>query len=166
MEAFSSRCLSCGSALLVSDTEIRCNRSDIEAHPSGVWRFGAFLPEIPERYIVTLGEGATPLLPARRLGEELGLNDLWIKDETRNPTGSFIDRGSTVLVSLAKQRGVESISCTTTGNLGASLSAYCAKAGIDIETRIHPNTDHGKMYQMIAYGARVEILPISENEIV
>lgn len=159
-DALDAKCARCGSALLVSDAELRTSidRSDVEAHPPGVWRFRAFLPEIAERHIVTLGEGATPLLPARRLGDELGFDDLWIKDETRNPTGSFIDRGSTVLASLARERRIESISCTTTGNLGASLAAYCAKAGIDIETRIHPNTDHGKLYQMIAYGARVEIL--------
>jgi len=156
-----ARCARCGSALLLApNSEIRegINRSDIEAQPPGLWRFRAFLPKVAEEHTVTLGEGATPLLQARRLGDELGFSNLWIKDESRNPTGSFIDRGSTVLVSLAKERRVEGISCTTTGNLGASLAAYCAKAGIDIETRIHPNTDHGKLYQMIAYGARVEII--------
>ncbi len=84
------------------------------------------------------------------------LSNLLIKDETRNPTGSFIDRGSTVLASLAKERGIKSCFCVTTGNLGASLAAYCAKAGIGAEIRIRPNTDRGKLYQMIAYGARIE----------
>ncbi|MDV3243811.1 MAG: pyridoxal-phosphate dependent enzyme [Nitrososphaerales archaeon] len=105
---------------------------------------------------MSLGEGGTPLLKAERLGKELGLDHLLLKDETRNPTGSFIDRGSTVLVSLAGEKGVKTISCTTTGNLGASLAAYCAKAGIDAEVRIQLHTDRGKLYQMIAYGARVE----------
>ncbi|HZW55988.1 MAG TPA: pyridoxal-phosphate dependent enzyme [Nitrososphaerales archaeon] len=107
---------------------------------------------------MSLGEGATPLIHAKRLGAALGFNNLWLKDESRNPTGSFIDRGSTVLVSLAKERGVGNIACTTTGNLGALLAAYCAKAGMGIETRIPPNTDHRKLYQTIAYGARVEII--------
>lgn len=105
---------------------------------------------------VSLGEGATPLVPARRLGRELGFDNLLIKDETRNPTGSFIDRGSTVLVSLAKERGVRACFCVTTGNLGASLAAYCAKGGLHAEIRIQQNTDRGKLYQMIAYGAQVE----------
>ena len=164
-EDLDARCTRCGSALMLvvsqPDSEIKrpANRSDIESLTPGVWRFRAFLPEIAnEMHVVTLGEGATPLVRARRLGMELGFDDLWIKDESRNPTGSFIDRGSTILMSLAKERGVESISCTTTGNLGASLAAYCAKSGISLEVRIHPNIDRGKLYQMIAYGASVEIL--------
>lgn len=96
-------------------------------------------------------------MSASRLGKELGLDRLLIKDETRNPTGSFIDRGSTVLVSLARERGVKACSCLTTGNLGASLAAYCAKAGISARIAIHANADRGKLYQMIAYGAQVEV---------
>ncbi len=103
-----------------------------------------------------MGEGGTPLLQAANLGSEVGLGGLLLKDETRNPTGSFIDRGSTVLASLAKERGVETCTCVTTGNLGASIAAYCAKAGIVSEIVIRPGTDRGKLYQMIAYGARVE----------
>jgi threonine synthase len=106
--------------------------------------------------LVTLGEGGTPLLRAARLGTELALDHLLIKDESRNPTGSFMDRGSTVLASLAKERGIKTCSCVTTGNLGASLAAYCAKAGIGAEIIIRPSTDRGKLYQMIAYGAHIE----------
>jgi threonine synthase len=161
-DALDAKCTRCGSALLISSgagtNSNITGRSDAESLPPGVWRFKTFLPEVDENHVVTLGEGATPLMPARRLGTELGFDNLMIKDETRNPTGSFIDRGSTVLVSLAMGRGVKRISCTTTGNLGASLAAYCAKAGIKAEIKIHPNTDHGKLYQMIAYGAEVEVL--------
>lgn len=105
-----------------------------------------------------MGEGGTPLLRAPGLGEELSFKNLLIKDETRNPTGSFIDRGSTVLASLAKEAGVRTCSCITTGNLGASLAAYCAKGGIATKIRIHSNTDREKLYQMIAYGAEVEAI--------
>lgn len=97
-------------------------------------------------------------MKANRLGGQLGFNDLLVKDETRNPTGSFIDRGLTVLVSLAAQAGVRKFSCVTTGNLGASLAAYSARAGIDASIKIHQNTDLGKLYQMIAYGAAVDVL--------
>ncbi len=96
------------------------------------------------------------MLRAERLGKELGLRNLLLKDESRNPTGSFMDRGSTVLVSLAKQRGIRECTCVTTGNLGASLAAYCAKAGISARVRIQPSTDRGKLYQMLAYGAKLE----------
>ena len=79
-----------------------------------------------------------------------------IKDETRNPTGSFMDRGTTVLVSLARHAGVRGYSCDTTGNLGASLAAYCAKAGVKAHIRVNPNTDQGKLFQMLAYGAELD----------
>ena len=153
-----AKCSRFGSALLLFNPDIgSVRRSEIDALPPGVWRFRMLLPEISNGQVVTLGEGGTPLLPAKRLGDELGFENLLIKDETMNPTGSFLDRGSTVLVSLARERGVKRFSCTTTGNLGASLAAYAAKAGIETEIGIHPNTDRGKLYQMIAYGAKVEI---------
>ena len=138
--------------------------SQLETSPPGVWRYASLLPEADSEDLVTLGEGGTPLLHARRLGQELGLARLMIKDESRNPTGSFIDRGSTVLVSLAKQRGVNECICVTTGNLGASLAAYCAKAGITARIRIHPSTDREKLYQMLAYGAKIEGPPSDVGE--
>lgn len=154
---FDVSCGKCGGAVLLSDQKLPyLLRDELDRLPPGVWRYRALLPEIQTEDIVTLGEGATPLLRAERLGRSLGLSNLYLKDESRNPTGSFIDRGSTVLVSLAKSRGVAECSCVTTGNLGASLAAYCAKAGIRSHIRIHPTTDRGKLYQMVAYGARVD----------
>jgi len=132
------------------------SREQLEGMPPGVWRYRAFLPDQPDDEIVSLGEGGTPLLPALRLGTELGLPNLLVKDESRNPTGSFIDRGSTVLASMARRRGVKECSCVTTGNLGASLAAYCAKAGIEARVTIDPSTDRGKLYQMLAFGATIQ----------
>jgi len=148
-------CEGCGSAVVLVDQGPKVDRERLENLPSGVWRYRAFLPDAPMDEIVTLGEGGTPLLPAERLGKELGLANLLIKDESRNPTGSFIDRGSTVLVTLARRAGARECACVTTGNLGASLAAYCAKGGISALIRIHPSTDRGKLYQMLAYGAQV-----------
>ena len=151
------KCSRCGSAVVLQETsspDVR--REDFDSIQPGVWRFRAFLPQVPPERTVTLGEGGTPLLPAARLGKELGLRNLKIKDETRNPTGSFIDRGSTVLVSLAKLLGVRTCACETTGNLGASMAAYCAKAAIAANIEVHPSADRGKLYQMLAYGANVE----------
>lgn len=150
-------CEVCGSAVVITGGEKpSVDREDLERLPAGVWRYRALLPRTATQDIVSLGEGGTPLLHASRLGSELGFGHLLIKDESRNPTGSFMDRGSTVLASLAKERGIKTCSCVTTGNLGASLAAYCAKAGIRAEIRIRPSTDRGKLYQMIAYGARIE----------
>ncbi len=157
--ALDARCRRCGGALIpLPYAERRMRRAEIESLPPGVWRYRELLPHLQEHQIVTLGEGGTPLLPASRLGPELGFGGLLIKDETRNPTGSFIDRGATVLVSVARREGIRRLLCTTTGNLGASLAAYSAKAGMETTIGISPNTDHGKLYQMIAYGAKVEVL--------
>jgi threonine synthase len=153
-------CPSCGSAVLLDETRSpRPSSGDLDQLPPGVWRYRALLPHLPAEDLVSLGEGGTPLLSAQRLGKELGLRRLLLKDESRNPTGSFIDRGSTVLVSLARQRGILECSCVTTGNLGASMAAYCAKAGVEASIRIQPSTDRGKLYQMLAYGAKIEATP-------
>ncbi len=160
-------CEACGSVVIIAGGEKpSVDREYLEKLPPGVWRYGALLPRAAAQDVVSLGEGGTPLLRASRLGSKLGFGHLLIKDESRNPTGSFMDRGSTVLVSLAKERGVKTCSCVTTGNLGASLAAYCAKAGIGAEIRIRPSTDRGKLYQMIAYGARIETSskPVKRSE--
>ena len=156
-ESLDPVCDRCGSAVVLEDKTVpEIGKSRLDSIPSGVWRFASLLPAVNSANVVTLGEGGTPLLRAERLGEDLGLRNLMIKDESRNPTGSFMDRGTTVLLSLAKQRGIKECLCVTTGNLGASLAAYCAKAGIDARLRIHPGTDRGKLYQMLAYGADIE----------
>jgi len=150
-------CGKCGSPVVLAPPEgVSVTRAELDDLPPGVWRYKAFLPGILNQDIVTLGEGATPLLRAERLGEEVGLAHLLLKDESRNPTGSFLDRGSTVLVSLASRAGVRECACVTTGNLGASLSAYCAKADIRARVRVDPDTDQGKLFQMLAYGAQIE----------
>src|SRR5262249_39168575 len=97
----------CGSPLLARyrTAEARGRfRKDMPKHrPPTLWRYADMLPEVPS---ITLGEGFTPLLPARRVGSDLGLESLYVKDEAINPTGSFKARGMTVAVSVAAARGV------------------------------------------------------------
>lgn len=156
-EDLDPRCGRCGSPVVIDDPlTTPVSKARLDDLPPGVWRYRAFLPDVGTEDRVTLGEGATPLLRAERLGEELGLGKLLLKDESRNPTGSFLDRGSTVLVSLAKRKGVQECACVTTGNLGASLAAYCARANLRARVRVNPNTDQGKLFQMVAYGAEIE----------
>ena len=88
------------------------------------------LPIREERHTLRLGEGGTPLIPAPRLGAELGLTELWIKDEGQNPTGSFKDRGLAMAVSSAWQFGVPGIALPSAGNAGGSAAAYAARAGL------------------------------------
>ena len=164
-EQLAPTCEKCGAALLLTGrTSFPASRDELENLPPGVWRYHGFLPPLPPEGGVTLGEGGTPMLRAERLGRELGLRNLLIKDETRNPTGSFLDRGTTVLVTFARARGVKECSCYTTGNLGASLAAYCAKAGIKASIHVRPDTDQGKLYQMLAYGAELASTPRSIHE--
>ncbi|MGL6278887.1 MAG: threonine synthase, partial [Gaiella sp.] len=93
-------------------------------------RFRDRLPVGERTPVVSLGEGSTPLLRASRLGEVLGVRELWLKWEASNPTGSYKDRGMTVAVSKAMEEGAEAVICASTGNTAASAAAYAARAGI------------------------------------
>src|SRR6478752_5147676 len=102
---------------------------------------------------VTLGEGNTPLLPAPRLSEQLGC-ELWLKCEGANPTGSFKDRGMTVAVSRALERGAPGVVCASTGNTAASAAAYAARAGLPAVIAIPKGAvARGKLAQVLATGA-------------
>ncbi len=104
---------------------------------------------------VTLGEGSTPLLPAPRLSARLGC-ELWLKWEGANPTGSFKDRGMTVAVSRALERGAPGVVCASTGNTGASAAAYAARAGLPSVIALPRGAvARGKLAQAIAVGAEL-----------
>jgi len=108
------------------------SRDSIENGPNSLWRYRALLPfEEPEGdgvELVTLGEGLTPLVRARNLGDELGLRNLYLKNDTVNPTGSFKDRVVSVALNWARAHGFTTIACASTGNLANSLAAYAAHA--------------------------------------
>ncbi|MDQ6894685.1 MAG: threonine synthase [Acidobacteriota bacterium] len=95
-----------------------------------MWKWHEMMPVLEPGNVVSLGEGATPLLPARRLGSRLGFTDLWIKDEGNNPSGSFKARGLSAAVSRAKELGLAAIALPTAGNAGGAAAAYAARAGI------------------------------------
>ncbi|MBW2999416.1 pyridoxal-phosphate dependent enzyme, partial [Candidatus Woesearchaeota archaeon] len=92
--------------------------------PISHWKYWAFYPIADLKSIVTLGEGNTPLIPAKNNKNYL------FKYEGVNPTCSFKDRGSTVEITKAKELGVKEVACASTGNMGASVATYCARAGI------------------------------------
>jgi threonine synthase len=108
--------------------------------------------------IVSLGEGFTPLLEARRLAREYGLQRLWIKDEAQNPTGSFKDRGLCLAVSRAKELGVRKIAIPSAGNAGGSLSAYAARAGIEAYVFMPKDTPSANQIEAQQYGARLTLV--------
>jgi len=118
------------------------------------WRYRDLLPKV--KNVVSMGEGGTPLVKARRLAKSAGLDHLYFKDETRNPTNSFRDRCAALMVSNAVDFGYRSVVCATNGNLGASLAAYCAKSGLTCHIVVPKNVDMGKLAQMLIYDAVIE----------
>lgn len=160
MEQPPESCPRCGGSLGVDydyeSIQHHLSLEKLRARSPGVWKYHELLPLSKSLNVISLGEGGTYLHRAKRVGEKIGLKRLWLKDETTNPTGSFIDRGVTVEVSKARELGFRSVACGTTGNHGASLAAYTAKAGMKCRIFISRRIDVGKLYQIITFGAEAE----------
>ena len=120
----------------------------------GLWRYGDLLP-VTQDEAVTLGEGGSPLHRLGRIGRRLGLEGLFGKDETRNPTWSFKDRLACIAVSVAKKLGAPAIVSSSTGNAGAAAAAYAAKAGLPCIVFTAKGVTGPLVTQMRAYGATV-----------
>ncbi len=128
-------CSECGK-VLYPRYDLAAARSDVDrdalvTRPANMWRYFELMPVRETSNVVTLGEGFTPILPAERLGEELGAKLLYIKDEGVNPTGSFKARGLSAAVSKAKELGLTRLTMPSAGNAAGALSAYAARAGMD-----------------------------------
>jgi threonine synthase len=122
---------------------------------SGVWRYQEMILPLAGAAIVSQGEGNTPLLHSKRLSRWVGLDDLVLKHEGENPTGSFKDRGMTVGVTQAVLLGAQGVACASTGNTSASMAAYAALAGLRALVLIpEGKIAYGKLAQALAYGAR------------
>ena len=121
----------------------------------GIWRYAKWFDPIPDSARLTLGEGGTPLVKSRRLGPDVGLNNLYFKLEFVNPTGSYKDRFACTAVSDMLAHGKTECIATSSGNTGAALAAYCALAGISCEIAIAEKAPEGKLRQMLAYGAKL-----------
>jgi threonine synthase len=168
------RCLRCGRSFLLSHYDRDCPACREEA-PSGLvveydpamlrprpalpngrdlWRYGDLLP-VDAAHAVSLGEGGTPLLPMPRIGATLGLDHLFIKDETRQPTGSFKDRLACVGVSAAQAMGARVIVSSSSGNAGAAAAAYAARAGLPCVVFTFREASATLVRQMRALGALV-----------
>jgi threonine synthase len=128
----------------------------LAARPRLVERYGRFLPVTDATPPLTLGEGFTPLVRASRLGDALGLRNLYLKVEGQNPTGSFKDRGMVVAVAKAAEAGARAIVCASTGNTSASAAAYGAAAGMEVIVVLPKGQIAvGKLLQALVAGARV-----------
>ncbi len=107
------------------------SRKDLVCREASMWRYWELLPVRDKRNKVSLGEGWTPLIPVRRLGEAVGLPDLMVKDEGIIPTGTFKSRGLAIAVSKAKELGIKRLALPSAGNAAGAMSAYGARAGME-----------------------------------
>jgi threonine synthase len=132
----------------------RVTRASIAAGPPSMWRYGDLLPDLGgER--VDLGAGFTPLRRVHRLGEQLGLRELYVKDDTRNPTGSFKDRVVSVALSAARALGFSTAACASTGNLATSVAAHAAAIGWPSVTVIPADLERSKTAMAAIFGGVV-----------
>ncbi|MGC2484870.1 MAG: threonine synthase [Acidimicrobiales bacterium] len=129
-------------------------RKTIQEGPASIWRYADLLPD-PGATPVDLGAGWTPLRRATRLGEILGLKELWLKDDTRNPTGSFKDRVVSVALSTARRLGFTTAACASTGNLATSVAAHAAAIGWPSVTIIPSDLEKSKIAMAAIFGGTV-----------
>ena len=130
----------------------------VRQRSGSMWKYAEVMPVQDPSRVVSLGEGLTPLLLCPRLGSELGLSRLYIKDEGRNPTGTFKARGLSAAVSRAFELGVRELAVPTAGNAGAALAAYAARAGLTAHVAMPQDAPRAVMDEVRAYGATLALV--------
>lgn len=155
-------CPACASPLLACydlDALRRVWRPEVvAARPRGLWRWAELLPVREARYRLTLGEGDTPLLPLPRLGARWGLPRLYVKDESRNPTGTFKARGLVMAVARGVELGVRAFVIPTAGNAGGALAAYAARAGVEAHVFMPQDAPQVNQAEVRAAGASLTLV--------
>jgi threonine synthase len=148
-------CETCGKPLLarydLAAAARTLRRDEVASRPPDMWRYREMMPD-PGGY-ESLGEGFTPIYPARRLGKMLGLKNLFIKDESINPTGSFKARGLAPAVAMARKLGAKTICLPSAGNAGSAAAAYGARIGIPVHAFLPEETPRAFFQELAAYGA-------------
>src|SRR5437773_8832000 len=130
-------------------------REALRARVKSLWRYRELLPLPPDVEPVSLGEGGTPLLRARKFADDV---DLWIKDESLNPTQSFKARGMSVAVSMAKYLGATKLAVPSAGNAGGALAAYAARAGVEAHVFMPHDTPRANLVECRELGAHVTLI--------
>ena len=152
-------CPSCQSPLLslydLKGVRQKVDRDEISHRKKGMWRWHELLPVLKKENQIFLGEGDTPLLSLPHLENELGLSNLYVKDESSNPTGSFKARGLAAAVSKAKELGVEKLIIPTAGNAGGAMAAYAARAGLRAHIFMPRDTPFANIEESRMAGAEV-----------
>ncbi len=165
---FDRYCYACGADAPV-DAPLHCNcgnplslraharpdRALFEQTPASLWHYRALLPIADDANVVTLQEGATPLVTAPRVAAKHGLAEVRLKNEGANPTASFKDRQVAVGISHAKEIGAKTVACVSSGNVAAATAAYAARAGMNAVVFMHAHASEAKAVQAALYGATV-----------
>ena len=155
-------CTECGKPLLarydLAKIRDAVSRDDLRHRAPNLWRYAEVLPVRDERYRLTLGEGWTPLIHAKRLGQTLDFPNLFIKEEGVNPTTSFKARGLSVAVSRAYELGVTAVSIPSAGNAAGAMSAYAALAGLESHVFMPKDVPHPFIAECKALGATVNLV--------
>jgi len=133
-------------------------KEQIKVRSRGTWRWRELLPVLNPDYMLSLGEGDTPLLPQIRLGKYLGLRNLYLKEEGLNPTGSFKARGLAVAVSRALELGINRLIIPTAGNAGGALAAYAALGGVSATIIMPKDTPAANLIESRMAGASIELI--------
>jgi len=152
----------CGGPLLVrydlAKARESWNRDWIPNGPSSMWRYAPVLPVSKPSAITSLGEGMTPLVKTPRLGARLGAQDLWVKDEGVNPTGSFKARGLSCAISMCVELGVKKVAIPSAGNAAGAMAAYAAAAGIEAHIFMPKDVPQSNFIECSASGAKVTLV--------
>jgi threonine synthase len=155
-------CTECGKPLLVrydlEQASASLTRKSLKGRRADLWRYREVLPVERDENVTTLGEGYTPLVHASRLGEQLGLKELYIKDEGQNPTQSFKARGMTAAVSMAKELGAQKLAVPSAGNAAGALAAYAARAGMEAHIFMPKDTPLANVIECEQTGAQVTLI--------
>ena len=147
--------------------EIRATvtREQIESGPPSIWRYEPILPEIDRSKRVDLGAGFTPLVRSDRLAKEFGIENLYLKNDTANPTHSFKDRVVTVALSVARSLGFDTVACASTGNLANAVAAHAARSGMKSYVFIPADLEQGKVISTAIYGGNIVAVKGNYDEV-
>src|SRR5918993_5611193 len=155
-------CRACGKPLLVrydlNRSKTSLTKESLVARRPDLWRYREVLPVDNDDNIISLGEGWTPLVHAKRLGEAVGIRELYIKDESQNPTQSFKARGMAVAISMAKELGATKLAVPSAGNAAGVLAAYAARAGLECFIFMPRDTPRANVVECELTGAHVTLM--------
>ena len=155
-------CRKCGKPLLVrydlDEAARSLTKESLVGRRADLWRYREVLPVEDDENIISLGEGFTPLLSVPRLGKSVGIEELYIKDESQNPTQSFKARGMSAAVSMAKELGAQKLAVPSAGNAAGALAAYAARAGLACFIFMPRDTPRANVIECEQTGAHVTLI--------